>query len=75
MAHKRLTPDQYPLALACGRCGFRWMPRSNNRRPRICPNCSSRRWWWPAEVIKFLDESRAERARLRRATKAQRANT
>lgn len=29
--------------LRCGRCGYRWFPRSANR-PVKCPECQSREW-------------------------------
>jgi len=28
----------------CNNCGNKWIPRSYNEKPLICPKCKSARW-------------------------------
>lgn len=70
MPTARLTPDQYPVPLVCNVCQFKWLPRKKEGKPRICPNCRSRRWWWPKEAVTFFEANRLERDRKRRAAAA-----
>lgn len=66
----RRSPTDFLQPRHCNVCSFNWMPRRNRGRSRNCPNCNSRRWNWPKEVIAFQDTLKADRDRNRRAAAA-----
>ena len=37
------------IGYRCERCRHEWVPRSPNRKPRVCPKCKSPYWDMPRE--------------------------
>lgn len=31
---------------ACEKCGHAWIPKNQNKRPRVCPNSKCHSAWW-----------------------------
>lgn len=74
MNKPKRTPDEFPRALHCNVCTYNWQTHRGRNTPRNCPNCNSRRWNWPPDVIKFQDVLKADRDRNRRAEAARKAS-
>lgn len=44
MKRKRYGNKKIVKINECSRCGWRWIPKSPNRRPKVCPKCKSIYW-------------------------------
>lgn len=66
MPTRTLKPAEFPPTCRCSRCEWTWRGRTAHRRPLVCPNCRSRRWHFPKEVLAFLETDRQLLQRLRR---------
>lgn len=62
----------------CGKCGYEWLPRSNNPNPKRCPRCGSPKYWRPrvwAIPYQAKPEEQLERERNMREEFKQKFNS
>jgi predicted Zn-ribbon and HTH transcriptional regulator len=44
------------MGYKCERCGHEWLPRDNNREPKVCPRCKSPYWNSPKKQAQMAYE-------------------
>lgn len=44
--------------LECKRCGYQWMPKTENRKPKTCPGCKSP--YWEKPISAYWESVRAK---------------